>query len=133
VGALLRSSAAGCDALDSQCVHGCGRGFAWPAVLVSVDADGSLFAPGALYVLPAAGFAHESRLAGLFDTAHRTRVGAVRALGWFEVEPGAFPFLARTTKHTNTDTIARTIWTAGWGHGRWLRSAQARGHADAED
>ena len=104
----------------------CGRRY-----LFSVDTDGSPFAPGALYVLPAAGFAQEPRLAGLFDTAHRTRVGAVRALGWFEVEPGDFPLVARTTKHTNTDSIARTLWTGGWGHRRSLRTAPAGAHEPA--
>jgi hypothetical protein len=93
--------------------------------LFSVDTDASIFAPGALYVLPAAGFAHEPRLAGLFDTAHRTRIGDVRPLGWFEVDPGDFPLEARTTTHTYRDSIGRTLWTGGWGYRRWLRSAPA--------
>jgi hypothetical protein len=92
--------------------------------MFSVDADGSPFAPGALYVLPAYGFTHEPRLGGLFDTAHRTRVGAVRTLGWFEVEPGDFPLVGHTIKHSGADSIARTIWTAGWGRRRWLRNTE---------
>jgi hypothetical protein len=86
--------------------------------LFSVDAAGPLFAPGALYVLPEDGFAHEPRTAGVFDTAHRTRIGSVRPLAWFDVEPGDFPFADRTTRHNATDSLARTVWTAGWAYRR---------------
>ena len=105
-------------------VNVCGRRY-----FFSVDADGPLFAPGALYVLSADGFAHEPRLAGLFDTAHRTRAGVVRPLAWFEVEPSDFPLVGRTTRHMSTDSIGRTIWTAGWGYRRWSRNAESAARA----
>ena len=78
--------------------------------LFSVNATGERFGPGALYVLPDAGFAHEPRLAGLFDTAHRTHIGPVRPLAWFEVGPEDFPLLDRVGAHREDERMARTFW-----------------------
>ena len=82
----------------------------------SVDGGPELFTRGALYVLPDEGFVHEPRLAGLFDTAHRTRRGSVRPLAWFEVEPDDFPLIDRTVRHSGGQSVARALWKSGWGH-----------------
>jgi hypothetical protein len=78
--------------------------------LFSVNGTGERFGPGAVYVLPAVGFAHEGRLAGLFDTAHRTHLGRVRPLAWFEVEPDDFPLIDSVIVHREGESMARTLW-----------------------
>jgi hypothetical protein len=69
-------------------------------------------APGALYVLPDDGFVHERRRGGLFDTAHRTHAGAVRPLAWFEVRVEDFPFAGYLGRHSDEESMARTLWNA---------------------
>lgn len=123
-GALLRCTAQGHHAFDPERSLGSDRGIDDRRYLFSVDTDAEVFAPGALYVLPADGFAHEPRLAGLFDTAHQTRRGTVRPMAWFAVEPDDFPLAERTLTHTVKESMGRSIWEAGWGHRRWPRTSR---------
>ncbi len=80
--------------------------------LFSVDGTGPLFGDGAIYVLPDDGFGHDRRTGGLFDTAHRTRVGLVRPLAWFEVGPDDFPLTERVIRHSGDEPLWRTLWNA---------------------
>ncbi len=80
--------------------------------LFSVRCNGAPLAPGVLYVLPDDGFAHEPRRFGLFDTAHRTHLGPVRPLAWFEVRVEDFPFAGYLITHADAEPIARTFWNA---------------------
>jgi hypothetical protein len=72
--------------------------------------DHRLFGDGWLYVLPAAGFEHERRALGLFDTAHRTSRRPVSPLACFAVTTADFPLRRTVGRHDDSDSVARTIW-----------------------
>jgi hypothetical protein len=91
---------------------GADRGVRGRRYFMSVRGTGEPLGPGALYVLPEEGFVHEPRLAGLFDTAHRTHVGSVRPLGWFEVTPDDFPLADVLSTHDDGERAWRTLWNA---------------------
>jgi hypothetical protein len=88
------------------------RGVRGRRYFMSANSSAERFGPGALYVLPGDDFAHEPLASGLFDTAHRTHVGAVRPLGWFEVTPADFPLVDRVTSHDEDEPLWRTVWNS---------------------
>jgi hypothetical protein len=91
---------------------GADRGVRGRRYFMSVRGTGDPLGPGALYVLPDDAFAHEPLLAGLFDTAHRTHVGPVTPLGWFDVTPEDFPLAGIVTTHRDGERAWRTLWNA---------------------
>ncbi|TDO47312.1 hypothetical protein EV643_109205 [Kribbella sp. VKM Ac-2527] len=74
--------------------------------------DAELLTDGWLYVLPRAGFTAEPAIAGLLQSGQWVNPDPVRPIARFPVIPTDFPFTSVIGRHSDTESLVRTLWNA---------------------